>query len=466
MVEGLRRPDAGEVRLLGEPTWPRNPRLLPRIGVQLQASAFFERLTAREQIRTFASLYGVPAARADEWLERVGLDRQGGHPHRASCPAASCSGSRSPARSCTTPRWSSSTSRRRPSTRRRGATSGTCCAASTTAGRTVVLTTHYMDEAETLCDRVAIMDHGRILELDTPGGPGARPRRAGADHGRRRSCCRRASPARSPGVETWSRSRAAVVLTHPGPVRRAARAGRADALERAPGAGRAPSRTSSSTSPAASTGRERPSGRIALAIVKGFLRDRTVGVLRGGLPADVPGAVRRGLRRPVAVARSTWCRSATVPLIDQLPGGRGRRSTRPSRSPAAPTWTRRSRRSRKGDADVAVEMQGDTLVAHYTQTDQVRAAVTQGTLDAFVNGANQAATGQPPRYTLARRAGRGRVPEDDPVRDPRPARVGGRDERRLRRRRHAAGLAQQQAAAAAPALARAGRDGGRAPGSW
>jgi len=36
------------------------------------------------------------------------------------------------------------------------------------SGRTVVLTTHYMDEAEALCDRVAIMDHGRILELDTP----------------------------------------------------------------------------------------------------------------------------------------------------------------------------------------------------------------------------------------------------------------------------------------------------------
>ena len=62
MVEGLRRPDSGEVRLLGEPSWPRNPRLLPRIGVQLQASAFFERLTAREQIRTFAALYGVPPA--------------------------------------------------------------------------------------------------------------------------------------------------------------------------------------------------------------------------------------------------------------------------------------------------------------------------------------------------------------------------------------------------------------------
>ncbi len=55
---------------------------------------------------------------------------------------------------------------------------------------------------------------------------------------------------------------------------------------------------------------------------------------------------------------------------------------------------------RKGDADVAVEMRGNTLVAHYTQTDQVKAATTQGTLNAFVDGANQDASGSPPRYTL------------------------------------------------------------------
>jgi ABC-2 type transport system ATP-binding protein len=73
MIEGLRKPDAGTVRLLGEPSWPRNPRLLPRIGVQLQASAFFDLLTAREQIHTFAALYGVSPRRADEWLEEVGL---------------------------------------------------------------------------------------------------------------------------------------------------------------------------------------------------------------------------------------------------------------------------------------------------------------------------------------------------------------------------------------------------------
>ena len=53
---------------------------------------------------------------------------------------------------------------------------------------------------------------------------------------------------------------------------------------------------------------------------------------------------------------------------------------------------------RKGDADVAVEQRGDTLIAHYTQTEQVKAAITQGTLRAFVDGANVAASGQPPKY--------------------------------------------------------------------
>lgn len=56
---------------------------------------------------------------------------------------------------------------------------------------------------------------------------------------------------------------------------------------------------------------------------------------------------------------------------------------------------------RDGDADVAVEERDGELVAHYTQTDQTKAAITQGALRAFVDGANVAATGQPPAYTLA-----------------------------------------------------------------
>ena len=167
MVEGLRRPDSGEVRLLGEPSWPRNPRLLPRIGVQLQASAFFERLTAREQIHTFAALYGVPGARADEWLERVGLTEKagsrteklsGGQLQRL---AIACALVHDPE----VVFLDEPTAAIDPQARRN---LWDLLRSLSDAGRTVVLTTHYMDEAEALCDRVAIMDRGRVLQLDSP----------------------------------------------------------------------------------------------------------------------------------------------------------------------------------------------------------------------------------------------------------------------------------------------------------
>jgi ABC-2 type transport system ATP-binding protein len=74
IIEGLREPDGGEVTVLGKRPWPRDPSLLPLIGVQLQASSFFEQLTVREQLRTFASLYGVSAQRADAMLGVVGLE--------------------------------------------------------------------------------------------------------------------------------------------------------------------------------------------------------------------------------------------------------------------------------------------------------------------------------------------------------------------------------------------------------
>jgi len=167
MIEGLRKPDAGEIRLLGERPWPRNADLLPRIGVQLQASSFFERLTTREQIHTFASLYGVPTAHGDEWLERVGLvdkastrveDLSGGQGQRLSI---ACALVHDPE----VVFLDEPTAALDPQARRNlwDLLSGL-----NESGRTVVLTTHYMDEAEALCDRVAIMDHGRILRLDTP----------------------------------------------------------------------------------------------------------------------------------------------------------------------------------------------------------------------------------------------------------------------------------------------------------
>ena len=54
----------------------------------------------------------------------------------------------------------------------------------------------------------------------------------------------------------------------------------------------------------------------------------------------------------------------------------------------------------EGDVDAAIEMRGDTFVAHYSQADQVKAAMTQGTLRAFVDAANVAASGEPPRFAF------------------------------------------------------------------
>ncbi len=167
MLEGLRKPDDGQLTVLGLPPWPRNPALLPRIGVQLQSTSFFERLTAREQIRTFASLYGISARRADDMLGVVGLDDQ------AEKKAEQLSGGQSQRLSiaCALVHdpelvfMDEPTGALDPQARRN---LWDLLRQINADGRTVVLTTHHMDEAETLCDRVAIMDHGEILQLGAP----------------------------------------------------------------------------------------------------------------------------------------------------------------------------------------------------------------------------------------------------------------------------------------------------------
>jgi ABC-2 type transport system ATP-binding protein len=170
IIEGLREPDSGTATIFGLPSWPRNNALLPRIGVQLQALqafSFFERLTAREQIRTFASLYGVPAAQADEMLEVVGLT------DKANTPAEKLSGGQMQRLSiaCALAHGpelvflDEPTSGLDPQARRN---LWDLLRDLNGRGLTVVLTTHYLEEAEALCDRVAIMDHGRILELGAP----------------------------------------------------------------------------------------------------------------------------------------------------------------------------------------------------------------------------------------------------------------------------------------------------------
>jgi ABC-2 type transport system ATP-binding protein len=158
ILEGLRRPDSGEVSVLGHKPWPRNPALLPRIGVQLQASSFFEHLTAREQ---------MSARQADEMLGVVGLTESagtraeklsGGQAQRLSTACALVHG----------PELvflDEPTGALDPQARRN---LWDLLRQINADGRTVVLTTHHMDEAEILCDRVAIMDHGKILQVGPP----------------------------------------------------------------------------------------------------------------------------------------------------------------------------------------------------------------------------------------------------------------------------------------------------------
>ena len=167
IIEGLREADSGTVTLLGESPWPRNIGLLNRIGVQLQASSFFERMTTREQIYIFAEMYGVPNSRADAMLQTVGLA------DKADTRAEQLSGGQAQRLSiaCALVHdpevvfLDEPTSGLDPQARRN---LWDVLRSINAEGRTVVLTTHYLDEAEVLCDRVAIVDRGRLLQLGAP----------------------------------------------------------------------------------------------------------------------------------------------------------------------------------------------------------------------------------------------------------------------------------------------------------
>ncbi len=139
---------------------------------------------------------------------------------------------------------------------------------------------------------------------------------------------------------------------------------------------------------------------LATAIVKGFVRDKASVffavvfplmflVLFGGI-FDVDESPRIEL---VQVGE--------VPLFAQLPDGAREAFEETFEVSRSGDLDGALEQVRSGDADAAVRMDGDTLVAHYTQTDQVKAAVTQGTLRAFVDGANVALSGAPPRFDFA-----------------------------------------------------------------
>jgi ABC-type multidrug transport system ATPase subunit/Zn-dependent protease len=168
IVEGMREADAGTVEVFGQPTWPRNTALLRRIGVQTQASAFFTRLTAAEHLVTVAALQGLGRDAARRALESVGLagkartrvdDLSGGQRQRLALATALVHD----------PELiflDEPTAALDPEARR---SLWQLLRSLRAQGRTIVYTTHHLDEAEALCDRVAIVAGGRIVALDTPG---------------------------------------------------------------------------------------------------------------------------------------------------------------------------------------------------------------------------------------------------------------------------------------------------------
>jgi ABC-2 type transport system ATP-binding protein len=166
ILEGYRRPDAGDVRVLGVDPWRDGPALRPRIGVMLQEGGLYPGVRPLEALQLFASYYDDPDD-PERLLTLVGLDdsRQtlvrrmsGGQQQRLSLALALVG--RPDLLFLDEP-----TAGMDPHAR---ATTWTMIRDLRDRGTTVVLTTHAMDEAEHLCDRVGIIDHGRLVACDSP----------------------------------------------------------------------------------------------------------------------------------------------------------------------------------------------------------------------------------------------------------------------------------------------------------
>ncbi len=166
MIEGLKGITAGEV-ILDEKNVKERPRDVKQvIGVQLQASSFFDGLNLKELLITFASLYGRKVD-ALALLKKVQLEEKakskvkelsGGQKQRLSIAVGLVN----------QPKvlfLDEPTTGLDPQARRN---MWHLIEEIKQEGTTIVITTHYMEEAEVLCDRIAIMDHAKIIALDTP----------------------------------------------------------------------------------------------------------------------------------------------------------------------------------------------------------------------------------------------------------------------------------------------------------
>ena len=166
ILEGVLVPTSGEVRIFGQ-SWSENPRQLREwIGISLQETRLSEKLSVRETIDLFASFYQEPR-RPEDVLEDLQLTEKteswvgklsGGQKQRLAVATALVGN----------PRilfLDEPTTGLDPQSRRQ---LWEIVRNFQRKGGTVLLTTHYMDEAERLCDRLAIVDHGQIIAEGTP----------------------------------------------------------------------------------------------------------------------------------------------------------------------------------------------------------------------------------------------------------------------------------------------------------
>ena len=166
ILEGLLQPDAGEVEVLGM-RWDRDAaRLRQRLGIQLQETQLNDKLTVEELLRLFRSFY-AQGPTVESLMANMGLEGKrsawysklsGGQKQRL---AIACALAGDPDLLF----LDEPTTGLDPQSRRQ---LWDLLVGFKQQGRTILLTTHYMDEAQALCDRVAIVDHGKVIAQGTP----------------------------------------------------------------------------------------------------------------------------------------------------------------------------------------------------------------------------------------------------------------------------------------------------------
>jgi len=167
MIEGIQKPDHGDILIMGK-TWKGNEKYLRNlIGLSLQETHFIDKLNVWETMRLFGSFFNIGKDRCEEVIRLIALEEKrkawvvnlsGGQRQRLALGIALLN----------SPKillLDEPTTGLDPQARRN---LWELIKNIRNEGTTVVITTHYMDEAENLCDSVAIMERGKIIALDSP----------------------------------------------------------------------------------------------------------------------------------------------------------------------------------------------------------------------------------------------------------------------------------------------------------